>query len=287
MPGLEGDDRLPVTALIPDTPQQTITVFDEAAALRLGIAEREGTPHLGSEWDVPGVYVLLDPIHSDGSWGVYVGKAPTGMRTRLQQHIKSKDHWSRALLIARDTTNGFNSAHVGWLEGRLYELFLAARNASPHNKQKPGDETLPMYERLTLERAVVPITRVLRLIGYDSASLDQDIPTAKSSAKTRKTYAVTLKQLIDAGVLPAGPLVSANPNYNFTAELLADGTILFAGIVYQNASSSAAAARGLNAINGWDSWGVATAGGTRSLATYRAEWLQAQSTSPAEPAAGS
>jgi hypothetical protein len=48
-----------------------------------------------------------------------------------------------------------------------------------------------MYERLTLERAVVPITRVLRIIGYDSASLDLDTSTDLPTAKTRKTYSVT------------------------------------------------------------------------------------------------
>lgn len=67
----------------------------------------------------------------------------------------------------RDTTHGFNSAQVGWLEGRLYDLLDAAEDARLHYGNQPSDETLPSFERAMLEASVLPISRILRLIGYD------------------------------------------------------------------------------------------------------------------------
>ncbi len=87
----------------------------------MAIVERDGVQALTADWDRPAVYLLLDRHEPDGTWGCYAGKAATGVRSRLLQHVAKKDHWHRALLVQRDTTFGFNSAQVGWLEGRLYD----------------------------------------------------------------------------------------------------------------------------------------------------------------------
>lgn len=99
------------------------------------------------------MYVLLDRHEPDGTWGAYVGKAPAGVRSRLLTHVAKKEHWNRALLVSRDTTFGFNSAQVGRLEGRLYDLLKAAGDVSLHNGLRPSDETLPPHERLALVAA--------------------------------------------------------------------------------------------------------------------------------------
>ena len=92
----------------------------------------------------PACTCSFDPIQPDGHWGCYVGKAPAGLRSRLQSHLKHKDHWRRAVLVRRDTTHGVHSAHVGWLEGRLYEFLDAAEFAQLHNGNRASDETLPV-----------------------------------------------------------------------------------------------------------------------------------------------
>lgn len=103
------------------------------------------------------------------------------------QHVAKKDHWRRGLLIRRDTTFGFNSAQVAWLEGRIYDLLDAAGDARLHNGNRPSDETLPAHERLVLEASVAPIRRVLRLIGYDPSSPDAE-PAAPGLAKKRSAW---------------------------------------------------------------------------------------------------
>ncbi|WP_324276375.1 hypothetical protein [Blastococcus brunescens] len=198
-------DQLPLSVLLPEDAGAPALIYDTTAALAMAVVDRGAVAELTGDWDVPGVYVLLDRHDAEGTWGCYVGKAPGGVRTRLAQHLRSRDHWCRALLIRRDTTFGFNSAHVGWLEGRLYDLLDAAADTHLHNGNRPSDETLPPYERAALESIVPPIRRVLRLLGYDTESPDDQV-AARPAARTRSNrfYGITVKQLLDVGLLTAG-----------------------------------------------------------------------------------
>lgn len=61
-----GDDRLPFTCLVPDGPG-IIDIYDQTAALRMAVVERDAVHELGDDWDVPGAYVLLDRPAADGT----------------------------------------------------------------------------------------------------------------------------------------------------------------------------------------------------------------------------
>lgn len=268
------DDALPVTVLLPDTATLPITLYDSGAALRMAIVERAGVQALTADWDRPGVYVLLDRHEPDGTWGAYVSKAPAGVRNRLLSHVAKKEHWHRALLISRDTTFGFNSAQVGWLEGRLYDLLAAAGDVSLHNGNRPSDETLPPHERLALEAAVAPVRRVLRLIGHDPASPDDQPapPGLLPRKRTQRFYGMTVKDLIGAGLVAAGDTVtSTNGVWPATGKITVDGGVDVAGKPYPTPSAAAMAVKGGNA-NGWDFWGVETASGAVTWATLRARY---------------
>lgn len=120
------------------------------------------------------------------------------------------------------TTFGYNSAQIGWLEGRLYDLLAAAGDAHLHNGNRPSDETLPAHERLALEAGVAPISRVLRLIGYDPASPgDQPAPGVLTTGLPKKTavfYGITVQDLLNAGHLtPGTTLTSTNGAWPATA----------------------------------------------------------------------
>ncbi len=268
------DDALPLTALVPETASVPITVYDGTAALCAAIVERDGAHMLSSEWDVPGIYLLVDPILPDGSWGCYVGKAPAGLRSRLQNHLKHKDYWRRAILVRRDTTHGFNSAQVGWLEGRLYDLLDAAEFAQLHNGNRPSDETLPAYERATLEDSVVPITRILRLVGYSSASPGDSPPVP--AGQTKSHFGVSVIALIEAGFLsPGAELVSINSAWPAEATLSQDGSVVFNNQSYATPSAAAAAVKS-GAANGWDFWAVTTDTGKIPLSVLRSKLLKNQ-----------
>jgi hypothetical protein len=268
-------DQLPLAVLLPDSPAAPALLYDTTAALAMAVVDRAAVGELASGWDAPGVYVLLDRHDPEGSWGCYVGKAPAGVRARLGQHLRGKDHWARALLVRRDTTFGFNSAHVGWLEGRLHDLLEAAADTRLHNGVRPRDETLPPYERAALESVVPPIRRVLRLLGYDTEPPD-DQTTARPAARTRSNrfFGITVKQLLDAGELTAGEiLTSTNGVYPATAVLHDDGTIEWNGTHFSSPSKASGAVKGGLASNGWDFWAVERPTGRMPLATVRARWL--------------
>jgi hypothetical protein len=268
------DDALPLTALIPETAADPVVLFDHFAALQVAVVERNYAMQINAaDWDKPGVYILLDPPQADGSWGCYVGKAPGGLRTRLTAHLRGKDHWRRALLVQRDTTHGFNSAQVAWLEGRLYDLLDAAEDARLHNGNRPSDETLPPFERASLENAVTPVSRILRLLGYDPATAD-DTGTVATTTRTRTSrfVGITVEQIINAGLLvPGATLVSTNSVWPATATLNADGTITYDQRTYSTPSSAAAAVKDGNA-NGWEFWAVDDPTGKTTLATLRARY---------------
>lgn len=266
------EDVLPLNVLVTEDVSHPTTIYDRHAGLCMAVVDRGGAHLLAQDWDVPGVYVLLDPIQADGLWGCYVGKAPAGLRSRLNTHIKSKDHWHRAVLVCRDMTHGFNSAEVGWLEGRLHDLLDAAEDARLHNSVRPRDETLPTYERTMLELAVLPVTRVLQLLGYDPSTLDDAPPAA--ARRTSRFVGITLKQLVNAGVVSAGAkLVSVNRTWPATAAVEADGRVTVNGDSFSTPSAAAAAVRG-GATNGWEFWAIEGANGMTPLAVLRARHLE-------------
>lgn len=272
-------DSLPFTVLVPETAAAPIEVYDQHAALRLAIVERSGSHLIGGEWDVPGVYILLDPPTPEGRWGAYVGKAPAGIATRLSDHLRKRDHWSRALLVRRDTTFGFNSAQIGYLEGRLYDLLQAAELAQLSNSQRPGDETVPPYDRQILDSAVIPISRLLRLIGYDPSTEDDEIPSPNS--RTSRFYGITVGDLIKHGLIEVGAhLVSTNGAWPATGRILDDGSIETDHGVFAKPSAAASAAKDGGVANGWEFWAVETPTGRIPLATLRARYLEMREANP-------
>ncbi len=270
-------DSLPFTVLVSELNTDPIELYDKHAALKISIIERAGVRGLGDEWDVPGAYLLLDRHDNDGIWGCYAGKAPAGVRARIKTHLTTKDHWYRAVLIRRDTTYGFNSAEVGWLEGRLYDLLNASENVRLHNGNRPRDESLPPYDRQVLEMVILPVRRLLRMLGHDPASLDDTMVEDKKRTRTSRFLGVTIEQIVDAGLLEVGAtLVSTNSVWPATCVVLAGGLLEYAGKTYEQPSPAAYQVKERQPTNGWDFWALETPNGLRSLATLRADYLEAR-----------
>lgn len=266
-------DLLPLTTLLPETAADPVVIYDSSAALRFAVAERDFVSRLGDEWDEPGNYILLDPTDPDGTWGCYVGKAaPGGVKSRLAAHARSKDHWRRAVIIQRDTTHGFNSAQVAWLEGRIYDLLAAADDAKLHNGNRPSDETLPAFERAMLEACVLPVRRVLRLLGHDPATTDDSSGPVAVKTRTNRFYGVKLAEIIEAGLIAPGTrLVSTNGAWPAEAVIVAGG-VEYAGKVYPTPSGAAIAVKQGQSANGWDFWAADTPNGKVPLSVYRSRY---------------
>lgn len=263
------DSRLPFTVLLPDSRSEPIEIHDHLSALRLSLVEKDAVSQLDGSWDVPGAYVLLDAPAPDGSYGVYVGKAPAGIRSRLLDHER-KRYWARALLIRRDVSTGLSSAQAGWLEGDLYELFDSADRAHLHNSVKPGDDTVPSYELRILETFRDPINRVLRLLGYDTSTEDDSQLIGPSGRRrTARFHGITLQQLLGAGLIAPGErLISTNGSWPASAVITEDAHIEYNGRRFDTPSGAAMAVKD-GPANGWDFWAVERSGGSERLSTLR------------------
>lgn len=265
------DDRLPLIVLAQTDPASVIDIYERSAALQIAIVDRLAINNLSQEWDETGVYILLDRHLPDGTWGAYVGKATTGIRLRLKAHVNTKDHWYRAILLTRDTTHGFNSAHAAWLEGRIFDLLRASKSTKLHNLKLPGDDTLDSYDIPMLESVVEPIAQLLRLVGHDVSTAD-DIDTMKSDGLKNVFHGVALKDLILAGFLNGNEeLVSTMSTVPALAQIQPDGRIKFNGEFFTTPSAAAVAARG-GATNGWSMWAIVTPTGQVRLSTLRANY---------------
>lgn len=268
--GIGAAHGLSANVVIPESAQEPIEVYIDHVALCVAVVERAGARTLGSDWNVPGVYVLLDPSGPDGTWGGYVGKAPAGIKARLSTHLSQKDHWSRAVLVRRDTKYGFHSAQVGWLEGRLYDLLHAAAGARLHNARRPVDETLPPHDRQMLESCVMPIVRVLRLLGYDPAPVGTAEPASSNTRSARRVIRGTVQDLVKAGLLhPHAKLVSTSGKWPAEATVLPDGRIEYGGRAFTSPSGAADHVTG-GSVNGWSFWAAETDTGRVTLAALRA-----------------
>jgi len=293
-----GSTGVPFTVLVPQSVAEPITIYEPHAALIFAIVERDHALTLGEEWEGPGAYILLDPPATDGSYGCYVGKATTGVRVRLSEHLRTKQYWRRALAIRRDTTHGFNSAQVAWLEGRLYDLLADAPKARLHNGNRPSDETLPPYEKAMLEGAVHPIERALRVMGCDTSSGTRTAPgrtvqaatvphsvpvtpmpptesrTPVERSRTGKYNGISLRTLADAGLLQPGWRIRSK-----VAKWPAEGVVVVGGALevddqpWTNPSPLANTITG-SSTNGWIFWEVQTPSGPVTLSDLRDRYLE-------------
>lgn len=249
-------------------------------ALRMAVIEPVQGQSLKDEWSKPGVYVLLSRHEPDRTWKAYVGKAAStdGLAGRIKKHDRD---WYRAVLVTRDTPEGFNSAEAGWLEGHLYDLLDAAEYANLVNKNRPSDETLPLYDRQMLETLIPPIEYLLRLIGHDTATAGDEITNdespPQSDQRQSRFYGIKIKDLLNAGFLKAeDQIVSTNGRWPATARITPQGKIEHDGNEYDTPSPAASAASHGGAAPGWDFWAIQSNTGLVPLKTLRARYLREQ-----------
>ncbi len=118
------------------------------SGLRMVLASRESIRLLKGNWEVLGVYFLLGAADDPDRYRAYVGEVgKSTLVGRVKQHATQKDWWSRALLIASDE---FNSAEIGWLEGRLCSepgnrrgWFAAAARRSSRRERRSVSPPVP------------------------------------------------------------------------------------------------------------------------------------------------
>ena len=184
-----------------------------------------------------------------------------------------------SLWIARTPSTASAQPESAGLEGRLWDLTLAAEHVQPTNKVQPKDDTLPDYDRPAIETVIVVVRRVMRLLGY---SLEP--PGSNPKATKKAHFTVTFKDLIAAGKLtPGDVLVFTDPVLQATATVRSDGRLELSGVLYDFPSAAAAVVRG-RSTNGWADWGLVREDGTITLMKLREELTEPASPPEGKPA---
>lgn len=234
-------------------------------ALRMAYVNRADLSSLPKNgWDEPGVYVLLT---GDGSGKAYVGMT-TQLRTRLQNHHSNPQlPWTRAMLVKRDTTAGFNTAEIGYLEGRVAAELGAVQGITVVQGKMSGDETLPSHMRISLDSFVKSILAALRLTGIDITRAEADDDTDQTDVVIPPSSGVgrrvLLSELLRAGLLQTDEeLHLQQASVQAKGIVTAEGGIIVNGVEHGSPSSAARAALGTQSSNGWTTWHVGSLSGS-------------------------
>jgi Restriction Enzyme Adenine Methylase Associated len=256
------DDLQPVTFYVPSSAGEPMEMNVAHSGLRMVLVSRESVGLLDASWKALGIYFLLGPSPDDPDrFRAYVGEVGRrDLLLRLKEHAGAKDWWSRALLVASASDAGFNSAEIGWLEGRLYDVMNNAVAAEVMNKGRPGDDSIALKDRAVLERYVEPIMAALRACGAPPDTADQKPPP---TGKKRTYYRESVKDLIDASLIKPGTrLHPLRKNLTTTARVLEDGSLDVGGNIFASVSPAAQAVSGKKTEPGWEFWGAPSGDGT-------------------------
>lgn len=270
---------VPVNVQVPADAAAPVVADLTVHAIRAAHVWRRDVERLpADDWSVPGVYVLLTAGDRPET---YVGKA-IDLRARLLQHrIKPRIAWHRAVAVKRDTSHGFNSAEIGYLEGRVASELRAVPGLSVVEGLQTQDETLPPHLLLALDELIPSILAALRLVGVDLFKPPEDVEEDQASVSVTRRHvakAGSVADLLAAGLLSAGAeLHLSQGGTTAYGSVTAAGQILVDGVAYGSPSKAAATALGLTSSNGWTTWHVG------DLSGPTLDHLRAQLASAADP----
>lgn len=252
---------LTASVQVPSDAEAPIRFDFELHALRIGLVAKESIKRLGEEWRKPGAYVLLGAVGASGKTTLYVGKA-VDVRQRLFEHRRNpKLEWWRAMIVVRDTTTGFNSAQIGYLEGRIAQELRARPAVDVREGNTTLDSTIPTVERVPLDAFVETILEALRITGLDLRSeADKGLPSEEPTkgidgGTSRQAVPGTVADLLAAGLLSAGAhLVAQRAGKTAEAEVTGTGGLLVNGVSYGSPSTAAEQGLDVRSANGWTTW---------------------------------
>lgn len=118
-----------------------------------------------TEFTRAGVYLLVGESEHGPLRQVYVGEGDP-VRPRLEQHAKTKDFWTHAVIFTSKDQN-LNKAHVQRLEARLVELATAAKRCVLDNGNVPQPPSLSEADTAEVEGFLFDMLLCLPTLGYD------------------------------------------------------------------------------------------------------------------------
>ncbi len=204
-----------------------------------------------------GVYVLWGPGESGQLLRVYVGEGD-GVLSRLDQHAKTKDFWTHAIVFTSKDQN-LNKAHVQYIEARMVALANEAKRCELDNGNVPQLPRLSEADAADADGFLADVLLCLPIVGVNlfekaeaSATKGRDLllkakgieargidspqgfvvragsTAVKNEVPSIHAYMTTLRQtLLKTGVLAdAGEVFRLSQDYTFNSPSTAAGVLL-------------------------------------------------------------
>jgi len=111
-----------------------------------------------------GVYFLVGAAEAEGRSQLYVGEAEDCL-TRLQQHNRTKDFWTHALVVCSKTQQ-FTKTHIKFLESLCYKEALKANRFELTNGNIPPEPHLPEPMKADLMDYYETMKVLVSTLGY-------------------------------------------------------------------------------------------------------------------------
>lgn len=255
---------------IPSNPEAPILIEFGVHALNVGLVNRH--TKITKNWATTGVYALVGTIDDDKGTAIYVGKA-ADLRSRIGEHRRKPPlDWQRAVLVSRDTTNGFNTSEIGYLEGRWAGQVAESEGTKLIAGKRDIDKSLPDVQLIQLDEFIPTLMSSLRLVGVNAAPQEDEEQEDKSD-KQKTYYGVTVADLLSSGLLSVGQeIVFKRMDKSVSGQINADGQIVVDGRAANSPSRAGRIAHSDLKTNppGWDVW--ITKDG-ESLAALREQYI--------------
>ena len=153
-------------------------IITKLPALQFALVNREVSLN-DDIWKGSGLYFLFGTGTSVFSYKIYVGMSPAGVSNRIKQH-SSKDWWDRALVVVSDTSQGFTTSELGWLEARFISRLNSELGIKTENILKSKGDSLAPWDTKELESYVYTIETIVRLLGFMSPYSEPEIVSSNS-----------------------------------------------------------------------------------------------------------
>ena len=117
---------------------------------------------------------------------IYVGEADE-LRSRINQHYSgpsAKGFWTRAIAFT-SKDEGFNKAHVRFIESRLVALGHKAKRVTLENGNAPAEPALSESDRSEAETFLAEMLVIYPLLGVDAFAVPTTAPDAPATLTLR------------------------------------------------------------------------------------------------------
>ncbi len=131
-----------------------------------------------------GIYILSGYADPDDELPtIYVGHADV-VRTRIDQHIKNKDFWDKAVVFV--SANKMNATHAKWLEYALVKQAIDANRSNLDNGNSPQEPSISESEKADMNVFLKEIYQTLPLVGMNAFEVPKTVARPDSQKQKSK-----------------------------------------------------------------------------------------------------